>query len=151
MTIKTRTVKRQNGCFEVMRVLSATDLTEWSDKDPLAYEKSILWLENIDTFRFVRTVEVRCSRSRRGPLNLSTGERVIGYAKLTPDAPRDPNTDNYTRRLFYLNPTDVDPLASVPPDAIDPRTVLPGLPGKAPIITVGPPGHTAHETLQPGI
>lgn len=150
MTIKTRTVMRKNG-YEVLRVLSATDLTEWSDDDPLAYEKSIMWLEDIDPIRFVRTVEVRCARSRRGALNLSTGERVIGYAKLTPDAPRDPKTDHYTRRLFYLKASDTDPRSSVPPDAVDPRTILPGVRGHAPIMTAGPRDHTVPDTLQPGI
>ncbi|HJN09764.1 MAG TPA: DUF6009 family protein [Pirellulaceae bacterium] len=151
MTIKTQTVKRPNGCIEVMRVLSATSLTEWSDQDPLAYEKSILWLKNIDAVRFVRTVEVRCARSRRGALNLSTGERVIGYAKLTSNAPRDPNTDCYTRRLFYLKPSDTGEQLGVPPDAVDPRTILPGVRGETPIMPMGPLGHTAHDTLQPGI
>ncbi len=150
MTIKTRTVKRKNGCIEVMRVLSASDLSEWSDRDPLAYEKSILWLQDIDSVRFVRTVDVRCARSRRGALNLSTGERVIGYSKLTPDAPRDRETHCYTRRLFYLKPSDTDELSRVPVDAVDPRTVLPGVHGETPIIAVGPLGHTSHDTLQQG-
>ena len=151
MTIKTRTVKRQNGCTEVVRVLSAKDLAEWSDQDPLAYERSILWIKNIDHVRFVRTVEVRCARSRRGALNLSSGERVIGYAKLTSNAPRDRKTDCFTRRLFYLKPSDSDEQSSVPKDAVDPRTILPGVRGKTFILTVGPLGHPAPDTLQPGI
>jgi hypothetical protein len=151
MTIKTRKVKRKNGCVEVMRVLSASDLTEWSDQDPLAYERSILWLMDIGAVRFVRTVEVRCARSRRGALNLSTGERVIGYSKLTLDAPRNRETDCYTRRLFYLKPSDTDEGSRVPRDAVDPRTILPGVRGETPIITVGPLGHIAHDTLQQGI
>ncbi len=149
--MKTRTVKRQNGCIEVVRVLSVSDLAEWSDQDPLAYERSILWLEDIDTVRFVRTVEVRCARSRRGALNLNSGERVIGYAKLTTDAPRDRETDCYTRRLFYLKPSDTDEGSRVPQDAVDPRTVLPGVRGETPIITVGPLDQISHDTLPQGI
>jgi len=148
--MKTRTVNRKNGTREVMRVLSATDLTAWSDKDPLAYEKSIVWLENIDAVRFVRAVEVRCARSRRGPLSLSTGQRVIGYAKLTADAPRDPRTESFTRRLFYLKTSDADEPSSIPPDALDPRTILPGVRGDAPVTTTDPAAQSVRETLQPG-
>ena len=150
MNIKTRMIKRQDGRVEVLRVLSTSDLSEWSEKDPLAYEKSILWLKDIKGVRFVRTVEVRCARSRRGALNLSTGERVIGYAKLTANAPRDRQTDCFTRRLFYLKPSDTEAQSSVPKDAVDPRTILPGVRGEMPVITIGPLGHTALDTLQPG-
>lgn len=150
MNIKTRTVRRQDGRIEVMRILSTSDLSEWSDKDPLAYEKSIVWLKDIEGVRFVRTVDVRCARSRRGALNLSTGERVIGYSKLTPDAPRNRETDCFTRRLFYLKPSDSDKQSRVPQDAVDPRTILPGVRGETPVIAVGPLGQISLDTLQPG-
>ena len=100
--------------------------------------------------RCVRAVGVGCARSRRGALNLSTGERVIGYAKLTPDAPRNRETDCFTRRLFYLKSSDIDEQSCVPQDAVDPRTILPGVRGEMPVITVGPLGHTSPDTLQPG-
>lgn len=117
--------------MEIVRVLSTEDLIAWSDDDPLAYEKSIVWLEDITKLGYVRVVRVCCAKSRRGPLVLSSGERVIGYAKLMPDAPRDAKTQRFARRLFYLK--DLDRSAgsgTIPNSAIDPRSILPGIVGE---------------------
>ena len=106
--VKVRTVRLRDGRYELVRLLSNDDLAGWSKADPLAYEKSIVWLEDIESLRYVRAVQVRCAKSRRGPLRLNSGERVVGYSKLLPNAPRDPQTDRYTRRLFYLKPCDIE-------------------------------------------
>jgi len=131
--VKVRTIRFHDGRYEIVRLLSSHDLANWSEVDPLAYEKSIVWLEDIGSLQFVRTVQVRCAKSRRGPLRLQGGERVIGYSKLLADAPRDPHTDRYSRRLFYLKPCDIETVSGpIPDNAIDPRTVLPGVGGGPP-------------------
>jgi hypothetical protein len=131
--VKTRRVRYPDGRCEIVRVLSAEDLADWSDEDPLSYEKSVVWLEDVTSLPFVRVVEVRCARSRRGRLRLSSNERVVGYSKLMADAPRDPDTKRFTRRLFYLKDTDVAyGEDAVPEHSVDPGTVLPGIRGKRP-------------------
>ena len=111
--IKTKTIRYRNGHKEILRILSTSDLADWKGGDP-----------------YVRVVEVRCAKSRRGPLLLQGKERVIGYSKLMADAPRDPQTSRFTRRLFYLK--EEDKSDSCPPAgrAVDPRTILPGVAGK---------------------
>lgn len=131
--MKTRRIRHQDGRMEIVRVLSTEDLIAWSDEDPLAYEKSIVWLEDVKELDYVRVVQVSCAKSRRGPLAVNSGERVIGYAKLMPDAPRDSKTQRFARRLFYLKDADrTDTSRSVPKAAVDPRTVLPGVSGDSP-------------------
>ena len=133
--MKTRRLQHQDGRTEIVRVLSTEDLIAWSHNDPLAYEKSIVWLEDIQNLGYVRVVQVRCAKSRRGPLVLNSGERVIGYAKLMPDAPRDATTQRFARRLFYLKDCDVrDGFDAIPATAIDPRSVFPGVVGDAPAV-----------------
>ena len=131
--MKTRRIQHHDGRTEIVRVLSTEDLIAWSDDDPLAYEKSIVWLENIDVLSYVRVVRVSCAKSRRGPLVVNSGERVVGYAKLMPDAPRDAKTQRFARRLFYLEDSD-RPVntVTVPTTAVDPRSILPGMAGEAP-------------------
>ncbi|MEO8497868.1 MAG: DUF6009 family protein [Planctomycetota bacterium] len=131
--MKTRRIQHQDGRTEIVRVLSTEDLIAWSDDDPLAYEKSIVWLEDIHRLGYVRVVRVCCAKSRRGPLMVNSGERVVGYAKLMPDAPRDAKTQRFARRLFYLKDSDrSDQADSIPTTAIDPRSILPGVAGEAP-------------------
>jgi Family of unknown function (DUF6009) len=129
--MKTRTINFRDGRREIQRVLSTQDLADWKGGESLAYERSIVWLENIDRLPFVRVVEVRCAKSRRGRLVLKGPERVIGYSKLMADTPRDSRTARFTRRLFYLKVDDES--LEVPPDrTVDPRSVLPGVSGKPP-------------------
>ncbi|MBP90334.1 MAG: hypothetical protein CMJ64_27120 [Planctomycetaceae bacterium] len=131
--MKTRVMQHKDGRREVVRVLTTEELVSWSAEHPLAYEKSIVWLENTERLRYVRVAQVRCATSRRGPLLVNTGERVVGYSKLMPDAPRDKQTHRYCRRLFYLTASDREQeTETLPNSAIDPRTVLPGVEGIAP-------------------
>ena len=130
--VKLRTIRFRDGRFEIVRSLAEVDPAHCTGAGPLAYEKSIVWLEDIGLLRYVRTVQVRCAKSRRGPLRLDGAERVVGYSKLLPEAPRDPRTDRYTRRLFYLKPCDMADRGPIPNNAVDPRTVLPGVCGGPP-------------------
>lgn len=131
--MKTRQVQHKDGKLEIIRILSTDDLIAWSDEDPLAYEKSIVWLEDIQQLAYVRVVNVACAKSRRGPLLLNSGERVVGYAKLMADAPRNTKTQRFARRLFYLKESDFEFKQTVLPNtAVDPKSVMPGIPGDAP-------------------
>jgi hypothetical protein len=128
--VRTNTLRHRDGRLEIVRVLSTSELASWNKEEPLSYEKSIVWLVNVARLPFVRMFEVRCATSRRGRLSIQGRAKVVGYSKLMADAPRDPQTRRYTRRLFYLTEEDQ---AGVPPRSsrvYDPKTVLPGVPGR---------------------
>ena len=127
--MQTRTIQFRDGRREIQRVLSNEELADWKGDGALSYERSIVWLENVDRLPFVRVVEVRCAKSRRGKLILKGPERVVGYSKLMADTPRDSRTARFTRRLFYLKANDAS-LVTPPDRALDPKTVLPGVAGK---------------------
>ncbi len=129
--MKTRIRFLDDGGREIIRLLSPADLDQYSKDDPLLYEKSIVWLEDAESLPFVRVKMVRTATSRRGPISFGDAGRVIGYAKLTPNAPRCPETNGYVRRVFYLkadDPTHYD--APIPAAAFDPSTIMPGVKGR---------------------
>ncbi len=131
--INTRHVARPDGGEEIVRILDDHLLNQWQPDNPLAFEKSIVWLRPLDTLDFVRVAIVRNAKSRRGPLLCSADVTILGYSKLTQDAPFDPKTKTYTRRLFYLAPSDFELNTNqFPAAAIDPVTILPGEAGRAP-------------------
>ncbi|MFW6170504.1 MAG: DUF6009 family protein [Planctomycetota bacterium] len=119
------------GGREVIRLLAPEDLEGFSYDDPLMFEKSIVWLEDVESFPFVRVKMVRTARSRRGPISFSKGVRVVGYARVTRDAPRYPKTNGYIRRVFYLKADDLaQPGAFIPDSAYDPKSIVPGEKGQ---------------------
>lgn len=127
-----KTVQRElkDGAQEVVRLLSPAELEGWSKDDPLSYEKSIVWLCDVRTLPYVRVKQVRAAHSRRGPIYLQGGARVVGYSKLTPNAPRNTRSKGYTRRVFYLTEADLQGTTGPRPQAaVDPRTVFPGICG----------------------
>ena len=130
--VRTRLIRYRDGRQEIVRLISTDDSTDWRAAGPLGYERSIVWLEDIRKLPFVRVVEVRCARSRRGRLLLQGTERVVGYAKLVSDAPRDSRTGRFTRRLFYLKAGD-ERCGTIPEKGLDPQTILPGVAGVPPL------------------
>ena len=131
--INTRRVARPDGGEEIVRILDDHLLTQWQPDNPLAFEKSIVWLRPLETLDFVRVAMIRNAKSRRGPLLCSAEVTILGYSKLTLDAPFDPQTKAYTRRLFYLSQSDFElNMNQFPPGSIDPQTILPGASGTAP-------------------
>jgi hypothetical protein len=131
--IETRTYQLPDGSREIVRILNDEVLGVWTPKNPLAFEKSIVWQQPIDELDFVRVAVIRNATSRRGPIVARGVGMAVGYSKLTVDAPRDPNTGFFTRRLFYLKEEDLLlNLNQIPPGVIDPKTLLPGSDGKAP-------------------
>ncbi|MFL2870964.1 MAG: DUF6009 family protein [Pirellulaceae bacterium] len=123
-----------DGRIEIKRVFDSNNLGDWDHRNPLAYEQSIMWMQNIHNFPFIRSTMARNARSRRGPL-LSSGSRqlVIGYARLTADAPRNGHLGQYyLRRVFYLTAHDLTDPNSVRPDTacLDPATIMPTIHGE---------------------
>ncbi len=130
MKILTRVL--EDGAHEVFRLLSPDDLDTWSQGEPLSFEKSIVWLREQAELSFVRVKTVKTARSRRGPIHLGGDFQVVGYSKLTSDAPLDPISRGYVRRVFYLKSSDVGRHSgSVVRSAIDPKSVMPGVSGDA--------------------
>ncbi len=131
--MKTRIRELKDGAQEIIRLLSPDELEGWSKEDPLAYEKSIVWLCDISNLRYVRAQVVYGAVSRKGPIRLGDEVRVVGYSKLTPNAPHQPDAGGYVRRVFYLRPGDMDAdRRTIPSSALDPRTILPGVAGQPP-------------------
>ena len=140
--LETRTIEHGDGRVEIARIIDRENLEGWSKDHPLAFEESVIWLEPVAHMPFVRVALIANSRSRRGRLDLE-GERrrVVGYVKLTPDAPRFGGDRYYRRRIFYVK--DMDPISrdelarasTVPLGAVVPRTVFPTLWGVAPLAT----------------
>ena len=130
--MKTRIRILDDGAREVIRLLSPEDLDGFGKDDPLLYEKSIVWLEDAELLPFVRVKMVRTVRSRRGPISFGDSVRVVGYAKLTPNAPRCADTNGYVRRVFYLKSDDLDDgRTSIPSSSYDPVTIMPGVKGRS--------------------
>lgn len=123
--MKTRVRELKDGSREVIRLLSPDEMEAWIKDEPLSYEKSIVWTSDISHFSAVHVKTVRSAKSRRGPIYLGAGAHVVGYSKLTPNAPRDPVSLGYVRRVFYV--LDDESRESRGPHAtVDPRTVFPG-------------------------
>ena len=125
--VRIRTKRHDDGRVELIRVLTAED--SWSAEDPLAYEASIVWLVDIESLPFVRESMARGVKSRTAKLRASGMGQMVGYAKLTDDAPVDPQTHGFTRRFFYLKQKDLSG-GRIPKTAVDPRSILPGVPGR---------------------
>jgi hypothetical protein len=96
------------------------------------YEDSIVWERDPRAMDYVRQVIVVAPR-RRGPIKWARNR--VGYAELRPNAPNNGYPGRFYRRVFYLrdhdrpnNPSGVYRTGS-PVEAVDPRTVRPGVPG----------------------
>lgn len=125
-----RRITYTDGRQEILRVDESTAETV---SGPLSQEISILWLEDIAPFPYVRVVVSRSCKNQRGKLQAASAGRVIGFSRLRSDAPPDPATGCFTRRVFYLRDVDLDGTQAasgkLPRGALDPRTIAPGLPG----------------------
>jgi len=127
--VKTRNIIHDDGRLEIRRVISADNLVDWDHDNPLAYERSIVWIRPVLDLPYVRTAFVKNARSRRGPLlTASEDQTVVGYSKLTADAPMQ-GLDYlyYQRRIFYLTSEDIEGVADVngSVNCIQPSTIRP--------------------------
>ena len=139
MKIETRSIEHTDGRLEVRRIFDDDNMGDWDAANPLAFEKSIVWFDDAVDREYVRFALIRNARSRRGELVIDDGKRhLVGYARLTPDAPFDRGDQGYARRVFYVLNDEAEQLARqdgmVHPihRCVDPRTVLPTVIGKMP-------------------
>ncbi len=127
--MKTRTVYHNDGRIELRRIMTSQSLKDWDRRYPLAYERSILWLKAIGGRDFVRVAVVRNARSRRGPLLTGNSNQVVlGYSKLTVDAPLMPGNEMcYLRRVFYVTQQDIllNEYSGLNQNCLRPGSILP--------------------------
>jgi len=127
--MKTRTVYHNDGRIELRRIMTSQSLKDWDRRYPLAFERSILWLKAIGGRDFVRVAVVRNARSRRGPLLAGNSNQVVlGYSKLTLDAPLMPGNEMcYLRRVFYVTQQDIllNEYSGLNQNCIRPGSILP--------------------------
>lgn len=125
-----KTIRHDDGRCEILRALDVDELDRCSFKDPCSFERSIIWLEDIEKLDKVYQAFVKCCTSRTGPLVLDGLGRIVGYSKLTTNAKPDPDTRCFVRRIFFVNSSGSPPKITnrfiVPSGEIDPRQVAPG-------------------------
>ena len=139
--VKTKNILHDDGRLEIRRVISADNLVDWTQDNPLAFERSIVWIRPVLDLAYVRAAFVKNARSRRGPLlTADESQIVVGYSKLTADAPMQ-GIDYlyYQRRVFYLTLQDLKGAADVNASAncMKPSTILPTVWGdRVPFTTI---------------
>lgn len=132
--IETRNILHSDGRLEIRRVISADNLDDWNHDNPLAFERSIVWIRPVLDLPYIRTAFVQNARSRRGPLLTANQDQiVVGYSKLTADAPmQGQDYLYYQRRVFYLTRNDLQGVGDVEASAncIQPTTIVPTIWGE---------------------
>ncbi|WP_329295525.1 DUF6009 family protein [Streptomyces sp. NBC_01455] len=104
------------------------------DPEEIAYETELVWLEDPSLLDYVRQSLDRLP-SRRGKPAYYRDGRMVGYAILGKDAKPSRASGTFRRRVFWLLPHDRDQQpgglyeTGAPSEAIDPRTVAPGVKG----------------------
>jgi hypothetical protein len=117
----------------------------------LSHETELIWLEDIDTLDYVRQSLDRLP-TRRGKPAYHRDGRMVGYAVLGPEARASRASGTFLRRVFWLLPHDRDGqpeglyASGAPSEAVDPRTVAPGIKGyKTQRSEGGPPSDAMRE------
>lgn len=115
-----------------MRSESVPQLNE--DPSLIAYEDGIVWTEDVDGFDYVRQSVEWFAVSRRRPIAWRGAGRRVGYSVLRDDAPSGEDAPGrFVRRIFWVKGCDRcdQPSGtyrtSAPSEAVDPRTVAPGV------------------------
>ncbi|MFD2623268.1 DUF6009 family protein [Streptomyces chumphonensis] len=102
----------------------------------LEFEDGIVWMEDIGSFDYVRQSVELSVATRRRPVPWRGAGRRVGYAVLRPDAPSGDVPGKFVRRIFWVKDHDrsEEPNGtysrSAPSEAVDPRTVSPGVWGE---------------------
>ncbi|MER0446610.1 DUF6009 family protein [Streptomyces sp. Edi4] len=109
-----------------------------SRPEDIKHEDEIVWTEDVSSFDYVRETLVDGVGTRRRPVSWrgQVGRRV-GYAVLKAEAPSDRDAPGmFARRVFWVKEHDRSeqpsgPYSSgAPTEAVDPRTVAPGICGE---------------------
>ncbi|MFF2518252.1 DUF6009 family protein [Streptomyces sp. NPDC058086] len=117
----------------------------------LAHETGLVWLEDITDLEYVRQSLDRLPTRGCLPSYHRDG-RMVGYAVLGPTARASRASGTFLRRVFWLLPHDRDGqpqglyASGAPSEAIDPRTLAPGVKGyKTQRSKGGPPSDAMRE------
>lgn len=95
----------------------------------LRWEKRIVWLRPVETLpRYVRE-RLATGEPRRVGISRRRHPGIVGYAELRADAPNEGFPGSFARRVFWLADHDPYERWGAPIEAVDPRTVEPGVPG----------------------
>jgi hypothetical protein len=128
--MKTNVIHHDDGRIEIERVIDDEVMESWKEWNPLAYEASIVWLEDVHGMDFLRAQWVNHCQGRRNKLIPESKGRIVGYSRLTADAPQNPKTGYYTRRVFFLLDGEDGKVGQdqKPPDGtVDPKSILPSV------------------------
>ncbi|MEU3877743.1 DUF6009 family protein [Streptomyces sp. NPDC029704] len=120
-------------------------------EDEISHETALVWLEDITNLDYVRQSLERLP-TRRGKPPYHHG-RMVGYALLGPAAKPSRSSGTFRRRVFWLLPHDRDSdpeglyATGAPAEAVDPRTLEPGIKGSKTERSEGGPPSTAMREL----
>jgi hypothetical protein len=120
--------------------------------DEIAQEAELVWLEDITALDYVRQSLDRLPNRRGRPAYHRDG-RMVGYARLEPDAKPSKASGTFRRRVFWLLPHDRDTdrtglyATGAPAEAVDPRTLVPGSRGRKTERSEGGPPSAAMQEL----
>lgn len=104
------------------------------EPEQIAHESGLVWLEDTSTLDYVRQSLDRLP-TRRGKPPYHRDGRMVGYAVLGPEARSSRASGTFLRRVFWLLPHDRDGqpeglyASGAPSEAVDPRTIAPGVKG----------------------
>ncbi|MDX3542875.1 DUF6009 family protein [Streptomyces europaeiscabiei] len=106
------------------------------DPRALEHEDGIVWTEDIERFDYVRQSVQLSVATRRGPVAWKGNGHRVGYGVLQADAPSGDVPGKFIRRVFWVKDHDRSEQPSglykstAPSEAVDPRTVTPGVWGE---------------------
>ncbi|MGW1595410.1 DUF6009 family protein [Streptomyces sp. NPDC002343] len=104
--------------------------------EALEHEDGIVWTEDVEAFDYVRQSVEPSVSTRRNPVPWRGSGRRVGYAVLRPDAPSGVVPGKFVRRVFWVKEHDRSEQPNgtykrtAPSEAVDPRTVAPGVWGE---------------------
>ncbi|MET9597430.1 DUF6009 family protein [Streptomyces sp. NPDC006459] len=106
------------------------------DFEAIRHEESILWTEDTDSLDYVREYLEVNAGTRRRPVPWRGPGRRVGYSVLKADAPSLAVPGKFARRVFWVKEYDRSEQptgtyeTTAPSEAVDPRTVAPGVWGE---------------------
>jgi hypothetical protein len=121
-------------------------------EDEIRCEADLVWLEDITCLDYVRQSLDRLPARGSKPAYHRDG-RMVGYARLDPEAKPLRASGTFRRRVFWLLPHDRDSdpdglyATAAPAEAVDPRSLTPGGKGRKTERSEGGPPSSAMREL----